>query len=142
MKLNANKLILAMANACITIGELADKSRVSRTAINKFTTGKGNPKPATIGKLAKALNVSVEDLIEKQEWREVIIIDHVLNAMKPHYEAVRDWFMEEQRTGQYKKYSENPYFEEIKALIDSMNILRQYMGWDKIRLKDEVEFYL
>ncbi len=67
MKLNANKLILAMANACITIGELADKSRVSRTAINKFTTGKGNPKPATIGKLAKALNVSVEDLIEKQE---------------------------------------------------------------------------
>ncbi len=50
--------------------------------------------------------------------------------------------MEEQRTGQYKKYSENPYFEEIKALIDSMNILRQYMGWDKIRLKDEVEFYL
>ena len=53
-----------MANACITIGELAEKSGVSRPALTKFTTGKSNPKPATLGKLAKALGVKPEELIE------------------------------------------------------------------------------
>lgn len=72
----------------------------------------------------------------------MIIIDHVLNAMQPHYEVTRDWFMEEQRTGKYKKLSDNPYYEEVKALIDAMNVLRKYLGWETIKLKDEVEFYL
>ena len=72
----------------------------------------------------------------------MIIIDHVLDAMKPHYEVTLDWFIEEQRTGKYKKFLDNPYDEEVKALIDSMNILRKYRGWDTIRLKDEVAFYL
>ena len=70
----------------------------------------------------------------------MIIIDHVLDAMKPHYEVTLDWFIEEQRTSKYKKFSDNPYYEEVKALIDSMNILRKYLGWETIRLKDEVEF--
>lgn len=69
MRININKLLLAMANACITIGELSNKSGISRTALNNFTTGKGNPKPATIGKLAKALNVNVEELIEDYEGK-------------------------------------------------------------------------
>lgn len=64
MRLNLKKLLLAMANACMTVSELADQSRLSRPALTKFTTGKSNPKPATIGKLAKALNVKVEELIE------------------------------------------------------------------------------
>jgi len=72
----------------------------------------------------------------------VIVIDHVLDAIRPHYEVTLDWFMEEQRTGKYKKFSDNPYYEELKALIDVMNILRKYLGWETIRLKDEVEFYL
>jgi transcriptional regulator with XRE-family HTH domain len=67
MKININKLLMAMANACITIGELSSKSGISRTALNNFTTGKGNPKPATIGKIAKALNVNVEDLLDNYE---------------------------------------------------------------------------
>ena len=74
--------------------------------------------------------------------KDVIIIDHAINSLQPFYEVTLDWFVEEHRTGKYKKYSENPYFDELKALINAMNILRQYMGWDKIRLKDEVEFYL
>ena len=72
----------------------------------------------------------------------MIIIDHVLDAMKPYYEVTLDWFIEEQRTGKYKKFLGNPYYEEVKALIDSMNILRKYLGWDTIRLKDEIAFYL
>lgn len=69
-------------------------------------------------------------------------MDHVLDAMQPHYEVTLDWFIEEQRTGKYKKLSDNPYYEEVKALIDSMNILRKYLGWERIRLKDEIEMYL
>lgn len=69
-------------------------------------------------------------------------MDHVLDAMQPHYEVTLDWFIEEQRKGKYKKLSDNPYYEEVKALIASMNILRKYLGWEKIRLKDEIEMYL
>lgn len=69
-------------------------------------------------------------------------MDHVLNAMRPHYEALLDCFLEEHRTGKYKKFSDNPYYEEVKALIDAMNVLRKYLGQETIKLKDEVEFYL
>lgn len=69
-------------------------------------------------------------------------MDHVLDGMKQHYEVSLDWFMEEYRTGKYKKFSDNPCYGEVKALIDSMNILRKYLGWKLITLKSEVEFYL
>lgn len=64
MKLNTNKLLLAMAKSCMTITELSEHSTISRPALTKIITGKSNPKPATIGKIAKALNVKVEYLIE------------------------------------------------------------------------------
>lgn len=67
MKLSTDKLFLAMANACITITELASKSNVSRPALTKCASGKSNPRPATIGKIAKALGVRVEELIESYE---------------------------------------------------------------------------
>lgn len=56
--------MLAMANKCMTISELSIQSNVSRVTLTKFTTGKSNLRPATIGKIAKALNVKVEDIIE------------------------------------------------------------------------------
>ena len=68
-------------------------------------------------------------------------MDHAINSLQPFYEVTRDCFIEEHRTGKYKKYSDNPYYEEIKALLDAMNTLRKYIGWGTIRLKDEVEFY-
>jgi len=69
-------------------------------------------------------------------------MDHVIEAMRPHYEVLLDWFIEEHKKGQYKKLSDNPYYEEIKALIDAMNILRKYLGWDSIKLSDEVKWRL
>lgn len=69
-------------------------------------------------------------------------MDHVLDAIRPHYEALLDCFLEEHRTGNYKRFSDNPYYDEVKALIDAMNVLRKYLGWETIKLKDEVEFYL
>jgi len=69
-------------------------------------------------------------------------VDHVIEAMRPYYEVLLDWFIEEHKKGQYKKLSDNPYYEEIKALIDAMNILRKYLGWDSIKLSDEVKWRL
>lgn len=67
MKINVKNMLLAMANECMTIGELSTNSDISRTALNNITNQKTNPKPATIGKIAKALNVKVEYLIESDE---------------------------------------------------------------------------
>ena len=64
MILNIYKFKIAMAKACITINELSQKSNVSRYTLNKYTSRKSNPKPATLGKIAKALNVPVEELID------------------------------------------------------------------------------
>ncbi|EOR25316.1 hypothetical protein A500_10580 [Clostridium sartagoforme AAU1] len=69
-------------------------------------------------------------------------MDHAINSLQPFYEVTLDQFIEEHRSDKYKKFSENPYYTEVKALIDAMNILRKYLGWETIKLKDEVEFYL
>ena len=69
-------------------------------------------------------------------------MDHVLEGMQPHYEVLLDWFIEEHRKGQYKKLSDNPYYGEVKALIDAMNILRKYLGWETIKLSEEVSWRL
>lgn len=69
-------------------------------------------------------------------------MDHAINALRPFYDVTLDWFIQEQKTGNYKKLSDNPHYEEIRALIDAMNILRKYLGWGSIKLKDEVELYL
>lgn len=65
MKINVSKLNLEMANACISINDLADKAKVSRTSIGKFINGTVEARPATVGKLAKALGCKVEDLIDE-----------------------------------------------------------------------------
>ena len=65
-------------------------------------------------------------------------MDHVLDGMYPHYEVTLDWFMEEHRTGKFKKLSDNPWYGELKALIEAMNILRKYMGSETIKLSEEV----
>ena len=64
MKINKQKLQLAMANACLNMDDLAILANVSRVSISKYLSGLRNPKPKTIGKIAKALNVPVENLID------------------------------------------------------------------------------
>lgn len=69
-------------------------------------------------------------------------MDHVIEAMQPHYDVLLDWYIEEHQKGKYKKLSDNPYYDEVKALIDAMNILRKYLGWDSIKLSEEVSWRL
>ena len=66
MKLNRHRLLLAMANECMMSKDLAEKSGVSLPALTNIKSGKREPRPDIVGKLAKALNVTPEYLTEKE----------------------------------------------------------------------------
>ena len=68
-------------------------------------------------------------------------MDHVLNSIEAHYEPYLWEFMDYHKTGEYKKLSDNPMYEEIKAIIDAMNCIRKYLGWETIKLSEEVKYY-
>ena len=65
MKVNTKKLEIAMANACISARELSEKSGVSQFTITRIQSD-ANVFPATVGKIAKALNVNVTEIIEAE----------------------------------------------------------------------------
>ena len=66
MQFDTRKFLLSVARAEILESDLADKAGVSRAAIHKAKTN-GRAKPATIGKLAKALNVDVTEIIKQED---------------------------------------------------------------------------
>lgn len=65
MKVNKQKLQIAMANSCVTTAELQHTTDLPRPTLNNAIVGR-SVRPATIGKIAKALNVSVEKLIDME----------------------------------------------------------------------------
>ena len=65
MKINFAKLEVAMANACISIGELSKKANLNYSTLTRIKSGK-NANPSTVGKIAKALGVRVEELIKTE----------------------------------------------------------------------------
>lgn len=64
MKINNNKLEIAMGNALIGTKKLSEMTGINQETIARIKNGHQNPRPMTIGKIAKALNVNVEDLME------------------------------------------------------------------------------
>lgn len=63
LKINTNKLLLALAKAGMTTIELKEKSGIGRNTISKIMNHDATVRPIIIGKLAKALNVTVEELL-------------------------------------------------------------------------------
>lgn len=68
-------------------------------------------------------------------------MDHVLNAIRQYYDVYLDNFMDYQKEGKYKKLSDNPMYEELKAIIDAMNCIRKYFDYENIKLSEEVKYY-
>lgn len=64
LKIDKNKFDLAMARNCFTSEKLSNLTGISKVTIIRVKNGSQNPRPMTVGKIAKALNVKVEDLIE------------------------------------------------------------------------------
>lgn len=66
MKLDPHKLAIAQARACMTSQELCERAELSKTGLSLIRHGSQAPRPQTIGRLAKALDVPVEELIAKE----------------------------------------------------------------------------
>lgn len=63
LKLKIEKYNLLLASKCMTISELSTSSGISTVTLRKLYNGKAG-RPQTIGKIARALNVPVEELIQ------------------------------------------------------------------------------
>lgn len=63
MKINNSKLQIALATACMNPYDLCKAIDIRYQTYRRIATG-CNCKPATAGKIAKALNVPVEQLVD------------------------------------------------------------------------------
>ena len=66
MKANKNKLRLAMARACMNPQDLAKAAEMPPQTVNGVLRGR-NVRPATLGRIAKALDVDVAEILEKED---------------------------------------------------------------------------
>ena len=64
MKIDKMKIDVAMANKGYSAKELSEKCGVSQITLARLKRGVQKARPETIGKIAKALNVPVEQLID------------------------------------------------------------------------------
>ena len=66
MRVNKSKLELAMSRACMNGKDAADAAQIPRATFNNAITGR-SIRPATLGKIARALGVDVEELIDRED---------------------------------------------------------------------------
>ena len=66
MKANINKLRLAMARACMNPQDLAKAAEMPPQTVNGVLRGRG-VRPATLGRIAKALGVDVVEILKEEE---------------------------------------------------------------------------
>lgn len=62
MKIDREKLELAMARACLNSKDLATKAGIPRPTLNNAIVGK-NVRPGTLGRIAIALSVDVTEIL-------------------------------------------------------------------------------
>lgn len=67
MNINIDVINLELARMCMTWKDLSQLSGISTVTLAKINKGFRNPKPITIGKIAKALNVDIEKIIKSEE---------------------------------------------------------------------------
>lgn len=65
MKANRKKLEFALARACMTPNALAAAAEMPRPTVNNVITGR-SVRPATLGRIARALGVDVADIIAER----------------------------------------------------------------------------
>lgn len=66
MKVNRQKLKLAMARACMNSRELTEAAQLPRPTVNNVIVGK-SVRPGTMGRIARALGVDVAEILEEFE---------------------------------------------------------------------------
>lgn len=66
MKADRKKLELAMARSCLNPQGLADPAEMPAQTVNRVLLGRG-VRPATLGRVAKALGVDPADIIKEED---------------------------------------------------------------------------
>lgn len=66
MKTDRKKMMLCMANNCMNLCDLVKKSGLPYPTVKNALYGR-SVRPATIGKIARALGVNVEDIVEIEQ---------------------------------------------------------------------------
>lgn len=64
MKADRNKLEMAMARACMDTSDIRKVSGLPCSTLNNVVVGR-SVRPATLGKVAKALKVDVEEIMQE-----------------------------------------------------------------------------
>jgi transcriptional regulator with XRE-family HTH domain len=67
LKIDNEKVALTRAEAIMTVRALSKASNVAASTISKIEKGHTEPNLVTIGKLAKALGVSVSSLVKNKD---------------------------------------------------------------------------
>ncbi len=70
MNINKNVFARELARNCLTLKELSAISGVNVVTLTRVKRGIQIPQPITVGKIAKALNISIEDLVSGEEQKE------------------------------------------------------------------------
>lgn len=63
MKADRNKVSIVMAKRCFYIADIVKRSGLTEATVKNVIYGQKSVLPATLGKVAKALNVDVEEII-------------------------------------------------------------------------------
>jgi len=67
MKIIKEAFNIALANSGMLLNELCETADVTPAAVNRILNGKRQARPQTVGKLAKALGVPVEEIVLREE---------------------------------------------------------------------------
>jgi uncharacterized protein YgiB involved in biofilm formation len=69
-------------------------------------------------------------------------MERVYNSIQAFWSPYLDDFMAAQRTGKYKKFTNNPCYSELKAINDAMNVIRKEMGKDAVKLSNAIKLQI
>ena len=66
MKFNERNFMLALADSGMLLKDVAKGAGISVNALYDIRKGNSQPRMSTLGRIAKALNISVKDLIQEE----------------------------------------------------------------------------
>lgn len=61
------KVQIAMARACMTVDDIAKKADMPFQSVKNVVSGKRSVRPGTIGRVAKALQVDVTEILKQDK---------------------------------------------------------------------------
>lgn len=66
MTIDRDKFLTELARNCLSLRELSEASGLNVVTLTRIKQGNQVPLPATIGRIARALNCSVEQIIKSE----------------------------------------------------------------------------